>query len=217
MLFFSILCAVQNFLKTRNFLKNHISDVWSDSTKRSEKLIKHTHEIEQISYKETKPIRGSGVTVGVGAGGRVSPDTSHWDISADLPGKERQGKIGKMEKKKKENQKREDEILEMEGGKVTKWGERTFYFYFFAFHFSKPLKFVLGVPKWEFSNGKKDSRREKKSGKMTLMPPLKNIPLTPLMRGEVLIEPNFDKLHKPSFESLSKHVSKSDARDVNMQ
>ena len=50
----------------------------------------------------------------------MPPDTSHRDISADLPGKERQGKIGKMEKKKKENQKREDEILEMEGGKVTK-------------------------------------------------------------------------------------------------
>ena len=26
---------------------------------------------------------------------------------------------------------------------------------FFAFHFSKPLKFVLGLPKWEFSTGKK--------------------------------------------------------------
>ena len=25
----------------------------------------------------------------------------------------------------------------------------------FAIHFSKPLKFVLGLPKWEFSTGKK--------------------------------------------------------------
>ena len=46
----------------------------------------------------------------------------------------------------------------MEGGKVTKCGE------FFAFYFSKPLKFLTPG---------------KQSGKMTL-PPLKNIPLTPL-------------------------------------
>ena len=29
------------------------------------------------------------------------------------------------------------------------------YFFIFAFHFSKRLKFVLGLPKWEFSTGKK--------------------------------------------------------------
>ena len=29
-----------------------------------------------------------------------------------------------------------------------------FWFCFFAFHFSKPLKFVLGLPKWEFSTRK---------------------------------------------------------------
>ena len=39
--------------------------------------------------------------------------------------------------------------------------ERTLFFFFFlcfaffAFHSSKPLKFVLGLPKWEFSTGKK--------------------------------------------------------------
>ena len=26
---------------------------------------------------------------------------------------------------------------------------------FFSFHFSKPLKFVLGLPKWEFSTGER--------------------------------------------------------------
>ena len=66
----------------------------------------------------------------------------------------------------------------MEGGKLQN-GERTF-FLFFAFHFSKPLKFVLGLTKWEFSTGKKHFTTGKKSGKMTL-PPLKNIPLTPLL------------------------------------
>ena len=60
----------------------------------------------------------------------------------------------------------------------------SFFFFFFCFvfvfHFSKPLKFVLGLPKWEFSTGKKYFMLGKKSGKITL-PPLKNIPLMPLL------------------------------------
>ena len=43
--------------------------------------------------------------------GRVSPATLHREISADLPGKERHGKKGKVEKngeEKKENRKRDD-------------------------------------------------------------------------------------------------------------
>ena len=42
-----------------------------------------------------------------------------------------------------------------------------------------PLKFVLGLPKWEISTGKKLFTPGKKSEKITL-PPLKNIPLMPL-------------------------------------
>ena len=39
---------------------------------------------------------------------------------------------------------------------VPKWNFFFFAFFFFLlFHFSKPLKFVLGVPKWKFSTGKK--------------------------------------------------------------
>ena len=36
---------------------------------------------------------------GEGGRGKSAPDTSHQGISASLPGKERQGKKGKMEKK----------------------------------------------------------------------------------------------------------------------
>ena len=50
----------------------------------------------------------------------------------------------------------------------------------FCFHFSKPLKFVLGVPNWKFSTGKKHFTLGKKSGKMTL-PPQKNFSVTPLV------------------------------------
>ena len=61
---------------------------------------------------------------------------------------------------KKENCKREGGKLKMEGGKWKSYKineERTpfFFFFFFASHFSKPPKFVLDLPKWKFSAGKK--------------------------------------------------------------
>ena len=43
--------------------------------------------------------------------GVTAPDTSHREISADLPGKERQGKKGKMEKNRRKIRK----------GKVENW------------------------------------------------------------------------------------------------
>ena len=52
--------------------------------------------------------------------------------------------------------------------------ERTFFFL--------TMKFVLSLPKCEFSTEKKHFTLGKKSGKMTL-PPVKNIPLTPLKTG----------------------------------
>ena len=50
-------------------------------------------------------------------------------------------------------EKRKVEIWKLKEEKLLK-EERTFFF-FFAFHFSKWLKFVLGLPKWEFSTTKK--------------------------------------------------------------
>ena len=70
-------------------------------------------------------------------------------------------KIGKEKngEEKKDNCKREGGKLKMEGRKVIKWGEDLFLFFFkfiylflnffFTFHFSKPVKFVLGLPKWK--------------------------------------------------------------------
>ena len=55
-----------------------------------------------------------------------------------------------------------------------------FFFFFLLFNFQKPQKFVLGLPKWDFSTGEKHFRPGKKSGKMTL-PPLKNVLVTPLL------------------------------------
>ena len=53
----------------------------------------------------------------LGVGGRVSPDTSHREISADLLGKERQGKKGNWRRKEGQSKKGR---WKMEGGKVTK-------------------------------------------------------------------------------------------------
>ena len=47
------------------------------------------------------------------------PQTSDQELSADLPGKDRQGKKGKWSKKEGKS-KREGEKLKMEGGKVRK-------------------------------------------------------------------------------------------------
>ena len=116
--------------------------------------------------------------MGVGAGGRV----------AECPPRLLTGKflLTYQEKRGKEKRKNEAEKKEnWESGKfkVTKWGEDLFFFFFFfcAFPFWKPLKFVLGLPKMEFSTRKKHYALGKKSGIMTL-PPLKNIPLTSLTK-----------------------------------
>ena len=85
----------------------------------------------------------------------------------------KKGKRGEKWEEKKENCKK----------KKGRWNsykneERTFFF--FAFHFWKRRKFVLGLPKWEFSTGKKISRREKNQEKWLC--PLRKICLfnTPL-------------------------------------
>ena len=57
---------------------------------------------------------------GGGQWGRVPPETSDWEVSANLPGKKRQGKNGKGVKIEKENCKKEGGKLKMEGGKITK-------------------------------------------------------------------------------------------------
>ena len=45
-----------------------------------------------------------------------------------------------------------------------------FFFFSFAFHFSKRRKFVLGLPKWNFSTGKKAFHAGKKIRKNDFAP-----------------------------------------------
>ena len=79
----------------------------------------------------------SGITVG--GRGRVPPETSHREISGDLPGKEMEGKKENGEEKK-ENRKR---------GRLQN-EERTFFFFFFffAFHFWNHWNLI-----WVYQNG----------------------------------------------------------------
>ena len=93
-------------------------------------------------------------------------------------GKEK-GKRGENWEEKKENWKKDGGKLKMEVGKVIKRVETPFFF-FFAFHFWKRQKFVLGLPKWEFSTGKRHFTPGKKSGKNDLpLPPRKICLLCP--------------------------------------
>ena len=97
-----------------------------------------------------------GITAGVGRG-QSAPDTSHRDISPDLPGKERQRNRENGEEKK-ENRNWEGGKLKMKGGKLQN-EERTYFFFFSLF---KTTEICFGSTKIGlFSTGKSISRREK--------------------------------------------------------
>ena len=93
---------------------------------------------------------------------------------------------------KKENPKREGRKLKMEGGGSKYKMQRGpfFFFFFLAFLFSKPLKFVLGVPKCEFSTGKKHLMLGKND-----FAPLKNIPL--MLLAKFIKSKHFQKRNDP--------------------
>ena len=112
------------------------------------------------------------------------PGNFCWRIGkkeARKKGKRKKGENWKLRRKKGKLWKGRWK-LELEVGKVIKRGEALFFFFFFAFHFWKQQKFVLGLPKSEFSTGKKHFTSGKKSGKITL-PPQKNMPVMPLFKA----------------------------------
>ena len=120
-----------------------------------------------VAYIILSPTSGwSEVSGGGVLGGRVPPrDFWPGNFCWRIRKKEarKNGKRGENWEEKKENCKREGGKLEMEVGKVIKRGEDLvfclfvclFWFFFFAFHFWKRRKFVLGLRKWDFYTGKK--------------------------------------------------------------
>ena len=118
---------------------------------------------------------------GITGGGQSAPQRlltgkfllTYWDKRGN---EKRENGMGENWEEKKENCKREGGKLEMEVGKVIKRGEDLFFcfcfcflflffvlFCFFAFHFWKRQKLVLGLLKWEFSTGKKAFHAGKKN------------------------------------------------------
>ena len=137
-----------------------------------------------------------------GQGGRVPPDTFHWEISTDLPGKREASKKGKMEKKRRKIKKGRWKIKNgMRKRKKMKRGLSFFlfsfilfiYLFIFAFHFSKPLKF-------ESSSGKKHFALRKKSIKIDLPPSEKYSCYAP--------DVSYNLVHIRFFPPLSHHTRK---------
>ena len=150
----------------------------------------------------------SGVT-GRGPGGQSAP----WDF---WPGNFC-WRIGKKEARKKGKR---GWKLRRKEGKLWKgrWkignGSRKSYTkrwgLFFAFHFWKRRKFVLGLPKWGFYTGKKHFTLGKIQEKMTL-PPQKNMPVMPLYVNEgtlfkIFIAPHWQYFRGTLFLRHSVHT-----------
>ena len=101
--------------------------------------VTHIHSWNKIKFSDiTYFMLGQqwGNSRGAGAGSRGQSAPQHF-LSGNFcgpTGKRGARKKGKMEKKKKENWKREGGKLKMEGGKVQN-KERTFYFYLFIYLF----------------------------------------------------------------------------------
>ena len=116
---------------------------------------------------------------GQGAGGRGQsaprdfwPGNFCWS-TRKIPGKERQGKKGKWRRKEGKSKKKKKRRWKIEYGRRKSYkmmrGPFFFFFFFFSLHFSKPLKFVLGL--YQNGNllpGKSISCQEKNQKKMTL-------------------------------------------------
>ena len=98
-----------------------------------------------------------------GGGGWGPHDTSHQEISAELPGKWEKRRKEKREtgEEKKENKKRGGWKLKMEGGKVTKWGENFSYFFFCFSLFKNQWNLFWIYEKRNFLPGKSISRQKR--------------------------------------------------------
>ena len=141
--------------------------------------------IEAINVTSEYPQNAKWCTGITGGGGGAlgtgfPPDTSDREIiSADLPGKERQGKMGKWRRKEGKFKKGRWKI---ENGRREsyKMRRRLFFFLFFVFCFSlfKTTEICFRSTKMEIFYREKAFHARKKSGKMTL-PLLKIFHLRP--------------------------------------
>ena len=88
-----------------------------------------------------------------------------------------------MEKKENWKGRRKMKIGRGKGMKISRG--LLFFFFFFCFSLCDTSKICLGSTKMEISTGKKSILRQENRWKVTL-PPLKNIPLTPLQQKDTI-------------------------------
>ena len=114
-------------------------------------------------------------------GGRLPPETSDWGISADLPGKKRQGKNGKEGKMERKRRKIVKGKVEIENGRRGwKFQNKKRTFFFFCFSLFKTTKICFGSTRMEIFYRKKAFHAGKKFRKNDFAPQ-KNFPITPLV------------------------------------
>ena len=104
------------------------------------------------------------------AGGRVPPQTSDWEISADLPGKKRQGKKGKGVKIEKKRRKIVKGKVKNWKWKVESYKMRRGLFFFFCFSLFKTTKICFGSTKLEIFYREKALHTRKKIRKNDFAP-----------------------------------------------
>ena len=125
----------------------------------------------QLSINTCRVGWAGGITAGERGGSRLpttlSPENLCWPT----------GKRGGMEKWRKEGNQKVKGRWKIGNGRRKSYKMRRRLC--FPFHFSKPLKYVLGLRKWEFSTGKRHFTPGKKSGKIPLSPLKKYSSYTP--------------------------------------
>ena len=119
-------------------------------------------------------------------GGGIVPPTFFTRKFYDLPRKKGQGR--EMERKRRKIWKGRSGKLKMEGERYENEQRTSFYLFFiylfiylFCLSLFETTGICFGLPKWTILPGKIIFHAGKKSGNLTL-PPLKNIPPTPLHR-----------------------------------
>ena len=110
----------------------------------------------------------SGVTVGGAGGQSLTFFTGKFLLTYQ---KKREARNKEKMEKEKGKSKRECGKLKMKGESYKmSTGPFFFFFFFFTFHFSKPLKFVLGLPKWGIFYREKAFHARKKNQEKWLCP-----------------------------------------------
>ena len=148
---------------------------------------------DQLRYQHWRNRRGEG---GRGAECPLTVFTGKFCWPTGKKGARKNGKKGKIRRKRRKNWKARGGKLKMEEEKVWKWAVDLFFFFFFSLF--KPLKFVWALPKWTILSGKIIFQAGK--NRETTLAPLKSIPLKPLcssVKKQTVHESEYQQHNQP--------------------